>query len=1075
MEEEEFFQAIEQGTPNEILQEMLKNSKLLTTRDSFGRNGLSIACLKGHFEVVKLFIKELEVRHLNEKDLFGFTCLYYACQENHVNIVRSLLKTEGLKIQPTLDTKQDNLIPSHQHYVLFSPFQIACWNSHKKIIQLFFKYRKSELLEHEKILGKFVLECLQELHEFDHQELKDLLNLFPMNQIFFIACSSGNWKLVDLLFKFIKYNPSLNHPPAYIYTNLLRFYQNHVNTLPPNLVNPFNFAVMKKFSINFSLPNHLTSLIVACKRNHVKVVELLLQDSSINVNLPMDENKTPFYVACENGSTDIVKLLLRDERVNVNIADRNRKSPFFIACEKGYLDIVKLLCHSNFHVGFKFNESDINISLVELKMQDNDHHGEEEDSISHCIGHHDYKESLRCHKKKCNTIIQFQDHSSKKSKGRRKKRECNISKPLNEKGNQNDEQIKRKIENRINETNEMDSSFENQEHISSSSNNNSSGSINSRRSSDQEMKNKVNLEIQMEIEKNVKITIHEGIQGHIQKKIQKQIKKEIQKEVQKEIRKNKQKFEPSGIDLKKSINRGIKSFCFAFSEKIKYMFNQRIDITQSDQYDKTPFFISCEKGHLDIVMFFLFNEKIEIQRQLTGRNPFSIACEKGHIEIVKLFLTLPESSQLFQIPDPEPIQPVPKPSKKSQSSRKSSSSPSSSKVLIKKIKSSSSSTMTTTTTTTATPSPSSLPIPLPFSSLNPSPSSSSSSPVKNALLPQSKELSQNVEKHPLDLLEDNSSTSTSTSTSTTSTKPNSCKYLNHIDIFCCSPFYLACQNGRLDIVKLLIDDERIDINRRSRYSPLYIACEEGHLEIVKMLINNPRIDLESQFVFPSGFTPFSAACISGKSQVVQYLLSLDHDVITRSFNQPNHLEQSPFLLACLYGCVDVVKILLSDSRIEVNSRHPIRGTTPFHAVCDEENIQLIKLLLQHDRIDINKSDFHGITPLFSACERGSLITVKYLLCSYNGVSELNKHKLINMKLKTVEERSPLGIAREKMLQEPKFFRRKDEVEKRRAIYQSIVSLLEDFESNPNEISFLLRKALLPLGLFFFFFFFPFDF
>jgi len=61
-----------------------------------------------------------------------------------------------------------------------------------------------------------------------------------------------------------------------------------------------------------------------------------------------------------------------------------------------------------------------------------------------------------------------------------------------------------------------------------------------------------------------------------------------------------------------------------------------------------------------------------------------------------------------------------------------------------------------------------------------------------------------------------------------------------------TPFYIACYNGHIEIVKLLLNDERIDIdqvdNELSR-TPFSVACQEGYIEIVKLLLNDQRVDI----------------------------------------------------------------------------------------------------------------------------------------------------------------------------------------------------------------------------------------
>lgn len=48
-----------------------------------------------------------------------------------------------------------------------------------------------------------------------------------------------------------------------------------------------------------------------------------------------------------------------------------------------------------------------------------------------------------------------------------------------------------------------------------------------------------------------------------------------------------------------------------------------------------------------------------------------------------------------------------------------------------------------------------------------------------------------------------------------------------------TPFYVACQNGHIDIVRTLARDPRVDVTQamHSGSTPLYVACQNGHLEV----------------------------------------------------------------------------------------------------------------------------------------------------------------------------------------------------------------------------------------------------
>lgn len=53
------------------------------------------------------------------------------------------------------------------------------------------------------------------------------------------------------------------------------------------------------------------------------------------------------------------------------------------------------------------------------------------------------------------------------------------------------------------------------------------------------------------------------------------------------------------------------------------------------------------------------------------------------------------------------------------------------------------------------------------------------------------------------------------------------------------PFYIACQKGHFDIVKLLLSkDAGLHLRKRNGESPLIVACRNGHYKIVEHLLDN---------------------------------------------------------------------------------------------------------------------------------------------------------------------------------------------------------------------------------------------
>jgi len=72
--------------------------------------------------------------------------------------------------------------------------------------------------------------------------------------------------------------------------------------------------------------------------------------------------------------------------------------------------------------------------------------------------------------------------------------------------------------------------------------------------------------------------------------------------------------------------------------------------------------------------------------------------------------------------------------------------------------------------------------------------------------------------------------------------------------------YKATPFGLLaDIIKLLGNDKRVDTNQANcdDMTPFYISCQGGQIETVKLLLNDKRIDVKANI---NGVTPFWIAC-----------------------------------------------------------------------------------------------------------------------------------------------------------------------------------------------------------------------
>ncbi len=79
---------------------------------------------------------------------------------------------------------------------------------------------------------------------------------------------------------------------------------------------------------------------------------------------------------------------------------------------------------------------------------------------------------------------------------------------------------------------------------------------------------------------------------------------------------------------------------------------------------------------------------------------------------------------------------------------------------------------------------------------------------------------------------------------------------------------MASLQGELDMVKLMVDDKEVEINKTG-WTPLHYAATNGHIEVVKFLLERSAyVDPES----PNGTTPLMMAARGGHAEIIKVLL-----------------------------------------------------------------------------------------------------------------------------------------------------------------------------------------------------------
>lgn len=83
----------------------------------------------------------------------------------------------------------------------------------------------------------------------------------------------------------------------------------------------------------------------------------------------------------------------------------------------------------------------------------------------------------------------------------------------------------------------------------------------------------------------------------------------------------------------------------------------------------------------------------------------------------------------------------------------------------------------------------------------------------------------------------------------------------------CTPFYAACRGGHTEVIKLLLDDGRVNPNAVSNKgaTPFFSAASHGHAKAVTYLLGRPEINIA--LCLPNGFSPLCVAAQNGHTEV----------------------------------------------------------------------------------------------------------------------------------------------------------------------------------------------------------------
>ncbi|XP_046543239.1 ankyrin repeat domain-containing protein 50-like [Haliotis rubra] len=175
--------------------------------------------------------------------------------------------------------------------------------------------------------------------------------------------------------------------------------------------------------------------------------------------------------------------------------------------------------------------------------------------------------------------------------------------------------------------------------------------------------------------------------------------------------------------------------------------------------------------------------------------------------------------------------------------------------------------------------------------------------------------------------------------------------------------HMACLGGNIEIVKHVLSQDVVDINSRGQYgrTAVMFAAEKGHCEVFDILVSGGG---DVSLVDGSGNSILHVACIGGNVDMVKYVLSQN----LVDINSGGQYGRTPLMSAVGKGRRDVFDLLVSsggDVSLVDSSSNSI-----LHLACIGGHVDMVKYVLSLDVVDINVRGQYGRTPLMSSAWRG---------------------------------------------------------------------------------------------------------
>ncbi|XP_046346164.2 ankyrin repeat domain-containing protein 50-like [Haliotis rufescens] len=197
--------------------------------------------------------------------------------------------------------------------------------------------------------------------------------------------------------------------------------------------------------------------------------------------------------------------------------------------------------------------------------------------------------------------------------------------------------------------------------------------------------------------------------------------------------------------------------------------------------------------------------------------------------------------------------------------------------------------------------------------------------------------------------------------------------------------HLACLCGQIEVVKYVLSQDIVDINSRGRKrkTPVMLAARNGHKEVVELLVKKGA-DLSLAYN-AAGSNVLHVACFKGHVDVVKYLLSQD----TVDVNSRGWKKRTPMMRAAEKGHKEIVELLVNKGA-DLSLAYNTAGSNVLHLACFNGHVDVVKYLLSQDTLNVNSRGLMKRTPMMRAAEKGHKEVVELLVSKGADASLVDK-------------------------------------------------------------------------------------